>query len=187
MKTEIIVAIIAALTAIITGITTIIVNTRNSRKIEILKIELEQKKAKDNEVMKWLLSFKTDRIHQHLSSLKEFLTVVQYSKDRLRSILDAYDSILPEERRQQLQTIQQAIIDKYALTRYYFDSTPYGEHAHFIKSHLLLMIIKLLSADSQDHAQIRSLTEEISLRQNELHKGMEEEIVQLYESIQTTV
>jgi hypothetical protein len=187
MKTEIIVAMIAGLTAIVTAITTAILNTRNSRKIELLKTQLEQKQVKDNEVMKWLLSYKTDMIHQHLSSLKEFLTIVQYSKDRLRSIFDVYDNLFPEERKQQLQMIQQSVIDKYAQTRYHFDTTPYGEQAHSIKSRLLFIIAKLLSTDSRDQAFIHVLIEDISVKQNELHKGMEQEILQLYHSIQSTV
>jgi len=187
METAIMVSLITGLTAISTAIITVIVNTRNSRKIETLKTELEQKKVKDNEIMKWLLSYKTDMIHQHLASLKEFLSVVQYSKDRLRSILQANGSMFPEEKKQQLQIIQQAIIDKYSITRYYFDNTPFGEQAHFIKSNLLLIITKLLSDNGTDNSLILSLIEEISVRQNKLRIGMEQEILQLYHSIQSTI
>lgn len=187
MKTEILVAVISGFAVSLTTIVTVIVNARNSRRIEALKTALEQKKEKDNEVMKWLLSYQTDIIHQHLLSLKEFLTVVQYSKDRLRSILEIYDHMIIEERQAQLEAIRQSVIDKYAATRFYFDSTPYGGQAHLIKSKLLLIITKLLTGGKPDMSLKRLLIDEISMSQHELHKGMEREILQRYHTIQNKV
>lgn len=183
MKTEILVAIITGTAAIATAIATVIINTRNSRRIETLRSALEQKKEQDNEVMKWLLSHQTSMFNQHLVSLREFLSIVQHSKDQLRHLLDAADGILPDERKSQLHTIRKSIIDKYATTRYYFDTTPYGDQAHLIKSKLLV-ISNLLLGGKRQYPEVCSLIHEVSVCQNELHKGMEKELLVRYRSIQ---
>ncbi|PWV55534.1 hypothetical protein [Chitinophaga sp. S165] len=187
MQTEILVAVIAAIAAVVTAITSAVINIRNSQKIELLKNELERKKVKDQEIMKWLISYKTDMVDQHLVSLKDFLTILQYSKDRLRNIFINYDSIISEERAGQLQNVQHAIIEKYSMTRYYFDNTVWGDLAHNIKSNLLSIIGELSSTNDLDRAMITSLIHDVSVKQNELHKGMEQEILQLYQSLQNSL
>jgi hypothetical protein len=186
MYTAIIVAFISAITAIITAIISVKHARKQALAVEKLKAALEQERTEVNSLITWMVAYDTDMIHQYSLHAKEFLSEAQYAKDRLRDIADTFHNRFTVERINDLLSIKDAIITKYAGTRYYFDKTPYKESAHLIKSRLLLIIKEMLTA----HVEVKTIyqwIDDISAAQRELHMGMEAEIKQLCNDIRSKV
>jgi hypothetical protein len=73
MEIKITVAIITSLASIIVAIFTTWRSYAQSKKIELLKNEMEVKKIKDEQIFKYMLSYNAEQINQYFIHLKQFL------------------------------------------------------------------------------------------------------------------
>lgn len=183
MNSKILFAIITGLIGLITALATGIWTLIQSKKIEKLKTELELKKDKDTQIFKYFLSYETDTINQYFFHLKDFLIKTQAFKDQIREIIKNFDKYFPKELNEKLTDIKLSIIDQYSKSVFYFNKADPNKNAHTIKNLFIELIDSIISRDERDPHNINEQLSEISERQIQLQKVMEEEIEKLLDSI----
>lgn len=188
MNTAIVVALLGTFTTLITAILVAWNTRKQSIAIAKLKARLGQENIEVNTVIAWLFAHNTDTIKQYRVSAKEFLSVVQYAKDRLRNIADTYDHWFPEERTQHLVEIQEMVITKYSATRYELDNNTICSYkAHRMKGLVLTVAEMLITPQYYGMEFIQECIMEVSARQLELREEVEKEIQQLCSVIRSKV
>jgi hypothetical protein len=171
--------IIGLITAIVAGTMTFF----QSRKIEKLKNELELQKDKDTQVFKYFLAYETDTINQYFIHLKDFLIKTQAHKDQLREIIKNGHKYFPKELNDNLTGIKQSLINEYSKSVFYFNKADTDRNAHTIKNLFIELIDSINSQDENSSHKLNEQLNEISIRQIQLQKIMEEEIDKLLDAV----
>lgn len=125
-----------------------------------------------------------------LTTLEEvfhrYITVVQHTKDSLRSYIHLSECMSKSKRLAILHELREKLTDCYSSSRAYFDSTPYGGHAHIVKSGLLNVILKLESGQPYDPIDLLDAINLISSDQQHFTQGMRHAVTQLQYTLQQT-
>lgn len=183
MDSKILFAIITGAIGLITALATGILTLVQSGKIEKLKNELELKKDKDTQIFKYFLSYETNTINQYFIHLKDFLIKTQAFKDQIREIAKNIDKYFPKELNEKLTEIKLSIIDQYSKSVFYFNKADPNKNAHTIKNLFIELIDSIITRDETESRNVNEQLNEISKRQIQLQKVMEEEIEKLLDTI----
>ena len=178
-------ATVAMITGIIALITSLVTSYRSfyqSKKIETLKNDLEIKKENDTQILKFLLSYETDKINQNLLAIKDYLTTIQKIKDQLRYIVNNLDSFFKQDIVNNVVGLRNEVTDKYSSYVYFFNQSDTNKNAHTIKN-LFLKIFDLMMLSNIDIESINATISEITERQSDLQSDMNNEIEKLIHSI----
>lgn len=183
MESKILFAIITGLIGLITALSASFWTFIQSRKIEKLKNELELKKEKDSQTFRFILTYETDTINQYFIHLKEFLITTQTYKDQIRELTKNLDNYFPKELNEKLNEIKLSIINQYSKSVFYFNKADHDKHAHTIKNLFIEVLDLLISNKVLQPESISEQLNEISKRQIQLQKAMEEEIEKLLSTV----
>lgn len=183
MDSKILLAILTGAIGLITALATGIWTLIQSRKIEKLKNELELKKDKDSQIFKYFFTYETDTINQYFVHLKDFLIKTQAFKDQIREIAKNFEKYFPKELNEKLEVIKSSIIDQYSKSVFYFNKADPNRNAHTIKNIFIELIDSLINQDERELCKLNEQLDEISKRQIQLQKVMEEEIEKLLDTI----
>jgi len=181
MNSSILIPVITGIIALITAVITSYWTYIQSKRIETLKRELEVQKETDSQIFKFLLSYETDKVNQILIALKEYLTLVQTSKDQIRDIGHNRNVYFGEESESKLIEIRKSIIEQYAKSVYYFNENDVGKNAHTIKNYFLEIIDDIMIEGCQSD-QIDILLKKISITQDQLQAVVQIKIEEIISS-----
>lgn len=182
MDALIIVALITSLTSVLTAVFTSIKLFRQNAQIELLKHELDLKKMSEGEIIKFLLTYETDKVNQSFIYLKDFLAVTQRLKDMVKDVLNHYDTYTPEDIYTRLAAGKMTIIDEYSKSIYYFNEIDENEYAHHLKNGFIEIFQLLLTNFNPEEVQAKLL--EITNGQKKLQQEVNKNIERLINAMQ---
>jgi hypothetical protein len=173
MDTKILIALITGSVGILTAILSSVLSYKQSKKIAKLNKELETKKVKDEEIIKFILTYDTQNINQSILHLKDYLKITQYNKDKIKELINNCEKSFSDELKQELTKIKNEIIEQYSKSVYYFNKVDTEKYAHSIKNIFCDIIDKLDSDVNSEKDQLFSMIKIISEKQYNLQLSIE--------------
>ncbi|WP_212004857.1 hypothetical protein [Chitinophaga sp. HK235] len=164
----------------LTSVFTTIFNAFSKRKL----FQLQKKDARQKQVSDYLLNTSTAHINQLDNTLRQYISVVQRTKDQLRVFIYTSHNMSKKRKAATLHLLREELINCYSASRSYFDSTPYGGHAHLVKSGLLNIILELESSCEYDPENLLEAINLVTSDQDQLCKGLARSVHQMRQSLE---
>lgn len=176
MDAKILIALITGIIGLLTAILSSIISYCQSKKIAKLNHELETKKIKDEEIIKFLLTYDTQNINHSILHLKDYLKTSQYNKDKLKELINNCDKRFSDEIKKELLEIKNEIIEQYSKSVYYFNKADSEKYAHSIKNIFCDITDEILSDLTFDKESLISKIKIISDKQFNLQTSIEHHV-----------
>lgn len=170
----------AALIESVTGVFKTIYGAITRRKDRQRSSKTDQQQL----VSHFIFNAHTTSIIQLEEVLRKYITVVQRTKDQLRVHIYTSHHMSRSRQLAALQQLRDGLIDHYSDCRPYFDSTPYGGHAHVIKHGLLNVILKLESLQPYNPEDLLEAINLVSSDQEHLTRGIYRSVSQMQQHLQ---
>lgn len=147
---------------------------------------LKRKTQRDQQlqVSSFIFNSHTSNITQLEEALRKYITVVQLTKDHLRTYIYTAHHMSKNKRMTSLYQLRENLIGCYADHRPFFDSTPYGGHAHIVKSGLLNVILKLESSSSFNPEDLLEAINFLASDQEQMTRGIRRTVSQMQQDLQ---
>ncbi|NLR67776.1 hypothetical protein HGH92_25955 [Chitinophaga varians] len=174
--------LLKVLSIVIPSLTTIfaIFYLRRS-KLKILRYKEDITRA--NEARRATTELSTGNIDQLGDALQQYTTVVQETKDELRALIQLFDLTSKQKRNAELELLRRELKTTYASLRIHFDNAGFKDCAHFIKSDLLDIIIKLQKNGLDDPDRYQQTIDAVTIRQHELRTGINRILLRMQGSL----
>ncbi|RBL90195.1 hypothetical protein DF182_27400 [Chitinophaga flava] len=147
-------------------------------------IERQEKSEKNKLVSTYILNTSTTHINQLDETLRQYISIVQRIKDQLRVYIYTSHNMSRSRKLSALYQLREELINTYSGSRHYFDSTPYGGHAHIVKSSLLNIMLTLESSMEYNPEDLLDAINLISADQDLLSKGISRSVHQMRQSLE---
>ncbi|MBC9909573.1 hypothetical protein [Chitinophaga varians] len=147
-------------------------------------LKRKAQREQQRQVSSFIFHTHTSNITQLEEVLRKYIAVVQRTKDQLRTHIYIAHSMSKNKRMASLHQLRETLIESYADYRPFFDATPYGGHAHIIKSGLLNIILKLESSAPCNPEDLLEAINLVSADQEQLTKGIYRSVSQMQQHLQ---
>jgi hypothetical protein len=182
MEPKLFYILVTAVIGIITTFVTIILNTRQSKQIELLKNSLEQKKDIDTQKFKFLFELHTEKILDYLNHCEKYVKTIQGIKSEIKEILKDNEHI--PNYTDQLKDLKKKINSEYTDSSFAFNKIDKSGKAHSIKNDIIDLVDKLYKNESVDFNQIMDIDlVKISIKQKEFQIEVEKEMEKLINNL----
>ncbi|NML39836.1 hypothetical protein HHL17_21735 [Chitinophaga sp. G-6-1-13] len=174
--------LLKVLSTVITSLTTIfrtIYEWFSKRKL----LRHEEDIARAGEARHLTAGLYTRNIDQLGDALQQYTTVVQETKDELRALIQLFHLTNKQKRNTELELLRRELKTTYASLRLHFDNAGFKDCAHFIKSDLLTIIIKLQKNGLDDPDEYLQALDLVTVRQHELRTGINRILFQMQGSL----
>ena len=185
MDVQILISIITGFLALVISVISIIYRFNYDLKLTNIREELDKKKQTDLEIIKFILSYETQKANEIVVCLKEYLTSTQILKDKLKQIAKLKSAITKKELELRLNELREFIINSYSKAIYFLDSNDVDRNAHSIKNTFLEMT-ELLEEGVVNQNKFEACLNSINKKQDALRAAFNLEVAKIIENYKTT-